>query len=76
MCGVVGFSQGLCVKVGYCFHFYGQGLPLIPVDSPIPVSFSISLVFSMARTLLCVTLSEPQCLPFQSEGNNTGIVGV
>lgn len=30
----------------------------------------------MARTLLCVTLSEPQCLPFQSEGNNTGIVGV
>lgn len=74
MCGVVGFSQGLCVEVGYCFHFKGQGLPLIPVDSPIPVS--ISLVFSMAGTLLCMTLSEPQCLPLQSEGNNNGIVGV
>ena len=64
------------MEVGVLLPFLRARLPLIPVDSPIPVSFSISLVFSMACTLLCVTLSEPQCLPLQSEGNNNGIVGV
>ena len=46
-----------------------------------PRLFLSKSCFQHGMHLLCVTLSEPQCLPFQSEGNNTtsdddGIVGV